>query len=159
MPGRSLYLLSTTGLAALGGHRWALPQSVRYRIFRLHASYLSATSHTGRQPCRVKSLYMKRFCFIHSDVLTSVGRKGGGENITYKKGKGTMRSDGMKTIKLYRRFWMPLPLIATRHDQLITKVNRTNLTNVVNLNSTITLIIQQTDCLNSHPAYQPSRQS
>jgi hypothetical protein len=36
---------------------WALPQSVRYRIFRLHASYLSATSHTGRQPCRVKSIY------------------------------------------------------------------------------------------------------
>ncbi len=40
-------------------NRWALPQSVRYRIFRLQPSYLSATSHTGRQPCRVKSL--KRF--------------------------------------------------------------------------------------------------
>jgi hypothetical protein len=45
--------LSSTG--------WAVPQSVRYRIFRLQASYLSATSHTGRQSCRVKSLYVKRF--------------------------------------------------------------------------------------------------
>ena len=36
-------------------------QSVRYIIFRLQASYLSATSHTGRESCRVKSLYMKRF--------------------------------------------------------------------------------------------------
>ncbi|MFN9898306.1 MAG: hypothetical protein ACK55Z_05805, partial [bacterium] len=39
----------------------AVSQSVRYRIFRLQASYLSATSHTGRKPCRVKSLYKKRF--------------------------------------------------------------------------------------------------
>jgi hypothetical protein len=36
-------------------------QSVRYIIFRLQGSYLSATSHTGRESCRVKSLYMKRF--------------------------------------------------------------------------------------------------
>ncbi len=35
--------------------------SVRYIIFHLQASYLSATSHTGRKSCRVKSLYMKRF--------------------------------------------------------------------------------------------------
>ncbi len=40
----------------------AQPRSVRYIIFRLQASYPSATSYTGRQPCRVKSLYMKRFC-------------------------------------------------------------------------------------------------
>jgi hypothetical protein len=39
----------------------AQPRSVRYITFRLQASYSSATSHTGRQPCRVKSLYMKRF--------------------------------------------------------------------------------------------------
>jgi hypothetical protein len=40
---------------------WVVPQSVWYRIFSLQASYLSATSHTGRESCRVKSLYMKRF--------------------------------------------------------------------------------------------------
>ena len=45
---------------------WAVPQSVRYRIFRLQASYLSATSDTGRQSCRVKSLYMKRFWEHHN---------------------------------------------------------------------------------------------
>jgi hypothetical protein len=39
---------------------WAVPQSVRYRIFRLQA-----TSHTGRKSCRVKSLYMKRFWEWH----------------------------------------------------------------------------------------------
>ncbi len=39
----------------------AAQQSVRYIIFRLQASYWSATSHTGRESCRVKSLYMKRF--------------------------------------------------------------------------------------------------
>ncbi len=44
---------SSTGCAA--------QQSVRYIIFRLQASYLSATSHTGRKSCRVKSLYMKHF--------------------------------------------------------------------------------------------------
>jgi hypothetical protein len=44
---------SSTGCAA--------QQSVPYIIFRLQASYLSATSHTGRESCRVKSLYMKRF--------------------------------------------------------------------------------------------------
>jgi hypothetical protein len=44
---------SSTGCAA--------QQSVRYIIFRLQASYWSATSHTGRESCRVKSLYMKRF--------------------------------------------------------------------------------------------------
>jgi hypothetical protein len=27
----------------------------------LPLEYQAATSHTGRQPCRVKSLYMKRF--------------------------------------------------------------------------------------------------
>jgi hypothetical protein len=43
---------------------WAVPQSVRYISFRLQASYLSATSHTGRKSCRVKSLYMKRFWFV-----------------------------------------------------------------------------------------------
>ncbi len=48
----------------------AVPQSVRYRIFRLQASYLSATSHTGRQSCRVKSLYMKRFCAPQSSPPT-----------------------------------------------------------------------------------------
>ncbi len=42
----------------------AAQQSVRYIIFRLQASYLSATSHTGRKSCRVKSLYMKRFWYI-----------------------------------------------------------------------------------------------
>ncbi len=46
---------SSTGCAA--------QQSVRYIIFRLQASYLSATSHTGRESCRVKSLYMKRFWY------------------------------------------------------------------------------------------------
>jgi hypothetical protein len=56
-----LYLLSITGLAALGGH-WAVPQSVQYITFRLQASNLSATSHTGRKSCWVKILYMKRFC-------------------------------------------------------------------------------------------------
>jgi hypothetical protein len=40
---------------------WAVPQSFRYITFPLQASYLSATSHTGRKSCRVKSLYMKRF--------------------------------------------------------------------------------------------------
>ncbi len=40
---------------------WAVPQSVRYISFCLQASYLSATSHTDRKSCRVKSLYMKRF--------------------------------------------------------------------------------------------------
>jgi hypothetical protein len=30
---------------------WAVPQSVRYISFRLQASYLSATSHTGRKSC------------------------------------------------------------------------------------------------------------
>jgi hypothetical protein len=44
---------SSTGCA--GQH------SVRYIIFCLQASYLSATSHTGRESCRAKSLYMKRF--------------------------------------------------------------------------------------------------
>jgi hypothetical protein len=39
----------------------AVQQSVRYTICHLQASYLSATSHTGRKSCRVKSLYMKRF--------------------------------------------------------------------------------------------------
>jgi hypothetical protein len=39
----------------------AVQQTVRYIIFRLQASYLSATSHTGKKSCRVKSLYMKRF--------------------------------------------------------------------------------------------------
>ncbi len=51
-----------------------------YRIFRLQASYLSATSHTGRKSCRVKSLHMKRFCFyfskrtflLHGDIQTAV---------------------------------------------------------------------------------------
>ncbi len=33
---------------------WAAQQSVRYIIFRLQASYLSATSHTGRKSCRSK---------------------------------------------------------------------------------------------------------
>ncbi len=42
---------------------WAVPQSVRYRIFRLQGSYLSASSHTGRKSCRVKSLNMKRFWY------------------------------------------------------------------------------------------------
>ncbi len=46
---------SSTGCAA--------QQSARYIIFRLQASYSSATSHTGRESCRVKSLYMKRFWF------------------------------------------------------------------------------------------------
>ncbi len=50
---------------------WAVPQSVRYRIFRLQASNLSATSHTGRKSCRIKSLYMKRFWPGH------MGRDGG----------------------------------------------------------------------------------
>ncbi len=45
---------------------WAVPQSVRYRIFRLQGSYLSAASHTGRKSCQVKSLYMKRFWSAHS---------------------------------------------------------------------------------------------
>ncbi len=40
---------------------WAVPQSVWCITFRLQARYLSATSHTGRKSCRVKSLYMKRF--------------------------------------------------------------------------------------------------
>jgi hypothetical protein len=40
----------------------AVEQSDRYIIFRLQESYLSATSHTSRKSCRVKSLYMKRFC-------------------------------------------------------------------------------------------------
>ncbi len=40
---------------------YAAQQSVRYIIFRLQASYLSATSHTGRKSCRVKSLFKKRF--------------------------------------------------------------------------------------------------
>ncbi len=44
---------------------WAEQQSVRYRIFRLQASYLSATCHTGRKSCRVKSLYVKRFWEQH----------------------------------------------------------------------------------------------
>jgi hypothetical protein len=48
---------SSTGCAA--------QQSVRFIIFRLQASYLSATSHTGRKSCRVKSLYMKRFWAQH----------------------------------------------------------------------------------------------
>jgi hypothetical protein len=51
---------------------WAVPQSVRYRIFRLQASYLSATSHTGRKSCRVKSLYMKRFWFQPPTALGSL---------------------------------------------------------------------------------------
>ncbi len=37
---------------------WAVPQSVRYITFRLQANYLSATSHTGRKSCRVKSLHI-----------------------------------------------------------------------------------------------------
>jgi hypothetical protein len=41
------------------------PQSFRYITFRLQASYLSATSHTGRKSCRVKSLYIKRFWLVH----------------------------------------------------------------------------------------------
>jgi hypothetical protein len=56
---------SSTGFAA--------QQSVRYIIFRLQASYLSATSHTGRESCRVKSLYMKRFWYELSHItLTPV---------------------------------------------------------------------------------------
>jgi hypothetical protein len=45
---------------------WAVPQSFRYITFRLQASYLSATSHTGRKSCRVKSLYMKRLRSIRA---------------------------------------------------------------------------------------------
>ena len=39
----------------------------------LPLEYQAATSHTGRQPCRVKSLYMKRFCSVRnkSMLLTS----------------------------------------------------------------------------------------
>jgi hypothetical protein len=44
-----------------GSTGWAVTQSVRYINFRLQASYLSATSHTGGKSCWVKSLYMKRF--------------------------------------------------------------------------------------------------
>ncbi len=53
---------------------WAVPQSVRYIFFRLQPSYLSVTSHTGRKSCRVKSLYMKRFCSYPIEVshLSSV---------------------------------------------------------------------------------------
>ncbi len=40
---------------------WAVPRSVRCITFCLHEIYLSATSHTGRKPCQVKSLFMKRF--------------------------------------------------------------------------------------------------
>ncbi len=47
------------------------PRTVRYIIFRLQASYSSATSHTGRQPCRVKSLYMKRFWYSVTDCTVS----------------------------------------------------------------------------------------
>ncbi len=43
----------------------AVQQSVRYIIFHLQASQLSATSHTGRKSCRVKSLYMKRFWSVY----------------------------------------------------------------------------------------------
>ncbi len=45
----------------------AAQQSVRYIIFRLQASHLSATSRTGRKSYRVKSLYMK---FIWSWVIS-----------------------------------------------------------------------------------------
>ncbi len=68
---------------------WAVPQSVRYRIFRLQASYLSATSHTGRKSCRVKSLYMKRFWLEsmnighHDGGCPGVG--GGGQNMVNPK--------------------------------------------------------------------------
>jgi hypothetical protein len=55
---------------------WAVPQSVRYGTLRLQASYLSATSHTGRKSCRrVKSLYMKRFwCVPSYPQRTHIGR-------------------------------------------------------------------------------------
>jgi hypothetical protein len=56
---------SSTGCAA--------PQSVRYIIFRLQASYLSATCHTGRKSCRVKSLYMKRFCHVLTEIAGQPG--------------------------------------------------------------------------------------
>ncbi len=46
-----------------GSTGWAVPQSVRYITFRLQASYLSATSHTGRKPCRFKSLFHETFLY------------------------------------------------------------------------------------------------
>jgi len=52
----------------------AAQQSVRYIIFRLQASYLSATSHTGRKSCRVKSLNMKRFWSWVISVYLFAGR-------------------------------------------------------------------------------------
>jgi hypothetical protein len=47
---------------------WAVSQPVRYIFFRLRPSYLSATSHTGRKSCRVKSLYMKRFWCVLTHI-------------------------------------------------------------------------------------------
>ncbi len=50
----------------------AVQQSVRYVIFCLQVSYLSATSHTGMKSCRVKSLYMKRFLYTLSVLQLSM---------------------------------------------------------------------------------------
>jgi hypothetical protein len=66
LPGRAqLVFTFDTRFSSTG---WPVPQSVRYITFRLQASYLSATSHTGRKSCRVKSLYMKRFWIQYCSV-------------------------------------------------------------------------------------------
>ena len=46
----------------------------------LPLEYQAATSHTGRQPCRVKSLYMKRFWrqHIYEDLNESSSARPGG---------------------------------------------------------------------------------
>jgi hypothetical protein len=51
--------------------------------------YQAATSHTGRQPCRVKSLYMKRFwcvppCVCCGGRTDSPGGEGDGGSIFWK---------------------------------------------------------------------------
>ncbi len=66
---------------------WAVSQSVRYIFFRLQPSYLSATSHTGRNSCRAKSLYMKRFWLPHAQNLHPRLSKGpqGSDHLLYHK--------------------------------------------------------------------------
>jgi hypothetical protein len=52
---------------------WAEPQSVHYITFCHQASYLSATSHTGRKLCQVKRLCLKRLWFCIVQALQASG--------------------------------------------------------------------------------------
>jgi hypothetical protein len=86
---------------------WPVPQSVRYRIFCLQASYLSATSHTGRKSCQVKSLYMKRF-WSHVRLygpLHVFHLPGTYQQILYSMDEGTLKTPIPKCRLYWSIFW------------------------------------------------------